>query len=307
MPSFTRYLLLALLAAPAALALGSPSAVPIPPTRVRRSFTADAADALNPAGLATRTLVHNPKDLHGLTNGQRLARGLPPRSPAFNTRRRRAAASLVPRQSAAPCALSQPTGTIRVADAAGNALGFVGRSANNFGEYGVTQDASDALTVVVRRCDSNDTPFDIEAVNGLASFPYVGAVVGFASTDDNIRAGSFNYAYIAGAASQVAYGRAQPVSNSFSSATTTDKDAETAIWTLSDTNALALTWVNTDGGAVTTPSSVHLLYVPGSSAFTLTGDVTQFVGTFGEGTEVAAMLGILPVCVKITDSADGPM
>lgn len=164
MPSFTRCLLLALLAAPAALAAGSPSAVPVPPTRVHRSFTDTAADALNPAGLATRALAHNPRDLRSLTNGQRLARGLPPRSPANNVRRRAATASLVPRQSAVPCALSQPTGTISVADTAGNALGFVGRTANSFGEYGVTTDAAEALTVIVRRCDSNATPFDIEAV-----------------------------------------------------------------------------------------------------------------------------------------------
>ena len=34
--------------------------------------------------------------------------------------------------------------------------------------------------------------------NGLTTYPYLGAVVGFASTSDDLGAGSYNYAYIIG-------------------------------------------------------------------------------------------------------------
>lgn len=212
--SLPRLLLVALLAAPAALAAGTPSPVPVAPTRIRRyAPVEDASSVFNPTGVAARALAHNPVDARGLTNGQRLARGLPPRSPAFNTRRR----ALAPRQSATPCALSQATGTIRVADANGAVLGYVSASANTFGEYSLATDAAAALSVVLRRCDSNDSPFDIETLvrplfchalkyrlsiavhqNGVSAYPYLGGVVGFANTDDNLRSGSFNYVYIAG-------------------------------------------------------------------------------------------------------------
>ncbi|KAI0628289.1 hypothetical protein C8Q77DRAFT_1076862 [Trametes polyzona] len=280
-PSFARIALFSLLAAPAALALSSPSPVPLAPTRVRRAAAIPENDALNPAGVVVRSLPHNPSDLHGLTNAQRLARGLPPRSPALNTRRR----ALTARQSAAPCPLPQTTGTIRVTETAtNNVLGFIGRQANNFGEYGVDGDAANALSVVLRRCESNDTPFDIETVNGLSGFPYLGAVVGFASTDDNLSADSFNYVYTAGT-SQIPYGPAQNAPNAFSSASGTQKNAESAIWTLADDNTLTLNWVNTDG-ALYPAADAHLIYVESSQTFALTGNADQFQQTFGQVSEV---------------------
>ncbi|OJT15404.1 hypothetical protein TRAPUB_8033 [Trametes pubescens] len=276
--SLPRLLLLAFLAAPAALAAGTPSPVPVAPTRVRRyAPVEDASSVFNPTGIVPRALAHNPAEARGLTNGQRLARGLPPRSPAFNTRRR----ALAPRQSASPCALSQATGTIRVADTNGAVLGYVSSSANEYGEYSLATDAAGALSVALRRCDSNDSPFDIEALNGLSTYPYLGGVVGFANTDDNLRAGSFNYVYIAGT-SQVAHGPAQSAPNAFSAAAGTPKDVESAVWTLSGADALAFNWVNTDGSA----AAGTLVYVPSSAAFTYTGDLAAFVATFGPATAV---------------------
>ncbi|KAJ2974809.1 hypothetical protein NUW54_g11836 [Trametes sanguinea] len=96
----------------------------------------------------------------------------PPRSPALNSHSRRARArahahgALAPRQSSAPCPLPQPTGRIRAADPTGAFSFYLARTdaANGFGEYGITGDASQALSVVLRRCTSNSDPFEVEAV-----------------------------------------------------------------------------------------------------------------------------------------------
>ncbi|KAI0773025.1 hypothetical protein BD413DRAFT_310319 [Trametes elegans] len=274
--SFSRFFLLALFAVPA-LTAGTPSPVPVPPTRVRRALP---DSALNPADIAVRALAANPADARPLTNGERLARGLPPRSPRLNSHGRRRA--LAARQSATPCALTQATGTIRVAGTDGNARGFVARTPNAFGEYSLTQDESAALSVVLLRCDSNSVPFDIQAVNGIADYPYLGAVVGYASTDDNITPSSTNYVYIAGT-SQVAHGPAVSGPNAFTAATGTAKDFESAIWTLGDNNALVPQWTNTDGSV----AAAQLVYTDSAQAFTLTGDVATFTANFGPTSEVA--------------------
>ncbi|KAI0668055.1 hypothetical protein C8Q78DRAFT_269612 [Trametes maxima] len=274
--SFSRLLVLALCAVPA-LTAGTPSALPQAPTRVRRA--PDTA-AFNPA--VSVSLVFTPaSSVDHLTNAQRLARGLPPRSPRFNSRRR----ALAARQSPTPCALTQATGTIQV-NGAGDAGSYVA-GANAFGEYTLANDAAAALEVVLLRCNSNTEPFDIRSgTNGIAAYPFVGAVSGFANTDDNLGPGSFNYAYIAGT-SQVTPGPAQPAPNAFSAATGsgTQNDAESAIWTLGPDNALTPTWTNADGAAAAAAGAT-LLYVASADAFALTGDVGAFEANFGSATPV---------------------
>ncbi|KAJ2968183.1 hypothetical protein NUW54_g13295 [Trametes sanguinea] len=110
--------------------------------------------------------------------------------------------------------------------------------------------------------------------NGALSsqFPYVGLVNGFASTDDNLRAGSTNYAYIAATSGVPAGSSAEAVPNAYSQATGTTKDAESAVWTLDESDpshiVLTPTWINTDGSAATT----QIVYSPGADALALVGD-----------------------------------
>ncbi|OSC97279.1 hypothetical protein PYCCODRAFT_1419807 [Trametes coccinea BRFM310] len=282
--SLTRLSLLSLLALPAVLAAaGAPSPVPVAPTPVRRGLP--ELD-FNPAHLTPRSLALNPADPtpRVLTNAQRLARGLPPRSPALNRHSRRARA-LAPRQSSAPCSLPQETGRIRAVGLPGDI--YVARTdANGFGEYGMTDDPSQALSVVLHRCTSNSDPFQIEAVNGIAAYPYFGGVVGFANSDDNLGPGSSNYVYIAGTSS-VPAGPAQPAPNAFTASTGLAEDVESTLWTLTDANVLVPTWINTDGTAAAPGTT--LVYVQTGGAFALVGDVAAFVAQFGPATPVVSV------------------
>ncbi|KAH9884496.1 hypothetical protein C8Q73DRAFT_749420 [Cubamyces lactineus] len=275
---FPRFVLFALLALPAVLAAGSPSPLPDAPTRVRRALP--DSDLVNPTGIVTRSLPLSPADAHGLTNAQRLARGLPPRSPRLNTRRR----ALQARQSATPCSLPQVSGLVQINDAAsGSSIGYLSRAANSFGEYGLTTDASAALSVTLRRCDSLTDPFELGALNGLANYDNVGGVTGFANTDDNLGPGSGNYVYFAGTNS-VPRGPAQSAPNAFSQASGRPEDVESAIWTVPDNVAadaptpLVPSWVNSDGSVA---SDAVIAYVGSSNAFVITGDVTAFSSRFG--------------------------
>ncbi|KAI0350771.1 hypothetical protein OH77DRAFT_1430576 [Trametes cingulata] len=267
--SFSRVFVFALLAVPA-LAAGVPSPVPVAPSRVRR--TVEDGEAFNPTGVVTRAVPLAGPEAR-LTNAQRLARGLPPRAPHFNTRRR----ALAARQSSVPC--PQVTGTILTKDLDGNVFGYVAHAPNAFGEYGKTDNAADALSVVIRTCDTT-APFEIDTLNGAADHTRFGAILGFASTSSTIDSTSFNYAYFGGTDS-VPYGPAQVTPNTFSAASGIPEGVESTIWTLSG-NDLKVTWVNPDGS---TPAE-HLIFVPSSGAFALTGNVGLFQGNFGSVTEV---------------------
>ncbi|KAI0325079.1 hypothetical protein GY45DRAFT_1340374 [Cubamyces sp. BRFM 1775] len=276
---FSRFFLFALLAVPAVLAAGTPSPLPEAPTRVRRTLPESDA-VLNPTGVVTRSLPLSQADVHGLTNAQRLARGLPPRSPLMNTRRR----ALKARQSATPCSLPQVTGIVQINDAtSGSEIGYLSRTANSFGEYELTTDASAALSVALRRCDSLTDPFELGALNGLADYPIVGGVTGFANSNDNLQEGLVNYVYIAGTGS-VPRGPAQSSPNAFTQASGHTEDVESAIWTVPNNptadapTELVPSWVNMDG---TVASGTAIAYVQSSDAFVITGDPTVFSSRFG--------------------------
>ncbi|KAI9065196.1 hypothetical protein FKP32DRAFT_1674846 [Trametes sanguinea] len=283
--SFTRFVLIAALAVPAALAAAGPGPSAFPPTPVRRDAS---ADGFNPTDIVPKPIVQNAAAAlgAGLTNAQRLARGLPPRSPRLNNRRSRALAA---RQSPTPCSLSKPTGIIRVSSVNDNSIdSYLSSVANSFGEYTVTTDASQALSVAVERCDSATGPFDLTALNSAltSQFPYVGLVNGFASTDDNLRAGSTNYAYIAATSGVPAGSSAEAVPNAFNQATGTTKDSESAVWTLDESDpshiVLTPTWINTDGSAATT----QVVYSPSANALAVIGDYPLFSSNFGTVTPV---------------------
>ncbi|KAI0628260.1 hypothetical protein C8Q77DRAFT_1162269 [Trametes polyzona] len=129
-------------------------------------------------------LAYNPVDTRGrLTNAQRLARklallrptALAPRPPPVPVHARpvsRASrvqkAKLVPRQSPTPCKLSVATGMLRAAPSFPNPTngrrGIVSRVANAFGQYELAPifDRADALVVVLKRCEADSAPFEIE-------------------------------------------------------------------------------------------------------------------------------------------------
>ncbi len=170
--------------------------------------TRDDVLSLNPVGIVTRPVAQK-RDVH-LTNAQLLSRGLPPNRPRARYGRRGQA--LQPRQSSTTVAR---TGHIQV-EVSDYPIAFVSKQLNTFGEYQITTDVSDALSVSIP--DSSSATFDIVALVRLSfshyptnadpdvsgqnggMFDYLGFATGFANINDvrQLDETSFNYAYLAG-------------------------------------------------------------------------------------------------------------
>jgi hypothetical protein len=83
-------------------------------------------------------------------------------------------------------------------DHSGAFVGYLAQQYNQWGESGLTTDASAALHVTFA-ATSDGSAFDITATNPQASsLPYIGAIVGFGSSDDSMGVGNSNYAYLGG-------------------------------------------------------------------------------------------------------------
>ncbi|KZT22496.1 hypothetical protein NEOLEDRAFT_651687 [Neolentinus lepideus HHB14362 ss-1] len=161
-------------------------------------------------------------------------------------------------------------------------MGYLSATANSYGEYGLTSDASAAMRISfgTSSCASSAVypELDITAQNGLTTYPLTGFITGFSNTDNNLYSGSFNYAYFGGVATETPAGSpAITEPNSFSAASGVSRAVESAVWSWStSTNALTPQWINTDGSFPTN----YLVYVPSSVAFALLGDVTAFSSNF---------------------------
>jgi len=116
-----------------------------------------------------------------------------------------------------------------------------------------------------------------------ASFPLMGAIVGVASSNDNLNSGSLNYAYIQGTTHTDPGAEPQSNSNSYPA----QENSESAIWTYNSvTNEITAQWVNVGGGKPTS----YILYVTGSNALILTGDPGAFNDAFGSSPTVTFKL-----------------
>ncbi|KAG9108579.1 hypothetical protein FRC07_008429 [Ceratobasidium sp. 392] len=222
------------------------------------------------------------------TNAKRFAKGLPPLAPRTRRRhpQRGAPHRLGTRVQAAPRAQTSPTPPenqkcnilVKTGDAT---LGYITPSFNTFGEYGTFQPGpAGALEISFSYSPDSPSQLDFLATNGPSStYPYMGAVMGYASDSDNFSQGSYNYAYVAG--TQQTPSGSPPVvgDSSFGTATGIPGDYESAIWTYDPaTQAISAQWINTDGSAPGT----HLLYAnDGNDAILLTGDPATLNETFG--------------------------
>jgi Ca2+-binding RTX toxin-like protein len=154
-------------------------------------------------------------------------------------------------------------------------LGFVAPIFNAFGEYsGFTMDADPSSRLLVSF--SNDQRFSITAINGPDSnVPFVGGIVGFANTSDDLGAGSYNYAYLGGTVETPIDSPPASGANSFTNATGIPEKIESAIWSLGASNELLPQWVNSDASKPAT----FIVFTQNTLA--LTGDPAVFVSTFG--------------------------
>ncbi|KAG9075911.1 hypothetical protein FRC06_009816, partial [Ceratobasidium sp. 370] len=163
---------------------------------------------------------------------------------------------------------------------ASQTFGYIAPELNEFGEYGLfVANPASALRVSFLYRPDSPSQIDFTAVNGQApAFPFVGGVVGFASTSDNFGPGSYNYAYVAGTR-QIPPGPAILADSTFGTATGVPTDSESAIWVYNpNTQAITAQWINTDGSA---PATSFVYANDFNQALLLTGDANTLRNTFG--------------------------
>jgi len=185
---------------------------------------------------------------------------------------------------------SEYTGNIEVYDFATNApIGFISVLPNTYGEYTITNDASEYLEVAMPKLQNNrnvprDTgiAYNIYATNGPyeKSYLYVGAIEGYASSSADLEPGSYNYAYIGGT-KQTSRGSSKYPGNSFTATTGHRESSQSAIWNV-DFDSLLMTpqWVNSDGSKPYVAAGIL------EDTLFLTGDLDAFENAFGDATQV---------------------
>lgn len=205
-------------------------------------------------------------DIRGLTNAERLRRGLPPRSPISRrgTPVRRAGPSSVPQTIS-------HRGVIQVIDPSNNAvLGYISKNSVKRAQLRQEPGIDNAL-IVTFNTDSTGSGnnLNLAMTNSDTHFSFLGLVQGISNKDSVLASGSFEYAVLAGVASPGTGPGSKPsnVGSSYTSAYETMRTAESAIWTFdSAPRTLTPHWVNPDGSLPTVQSftdSKGALYVAG--------------------------------------------
>ncbi|KAG8721910.1 hypothetical protein FRC09_007156 [Ceratobasidium sp. 395] len=226
------------------------------------------------------------------TNAKRFAKHLPPLAPrdhrrsplhAVPTRPTRTRVRSAPRAQTSPRPPVNQQCNILVTGANGDTYGFLSAEFNIFGEYYAFQPDQDG-SLLVKFSYPVDMPsqlnFYAPNANGTGEYPWVAAIVGFASDSDDLGPGSSNYAYLGGAnTTTTPGGPAELINvNSFGAATGIPEDTETPIWVYNpDTQDITAQWVNTDRSTPTT----FMSYLPDLMVIALTGDLAAFQDTFG--------------------------
>ncbi|PSS03729.1 hypothetical protein PHLCEN_2v3954 [Hermanssonia centrifuga] len=274
----------------------------------------------NPVGLNLQPVNVEPTGVaRRMTNGQRLARGLPLNKPRFrragqlrartsptptsdtpvtttaepstvtvtidptsDTPTSEPVSSSTPESSTEAPSSSTPTPscTVRNGVVLADVSGSQGYISKDLNTFGEFQFTTAAADALTVAVDSCN-PQDLELVNVASSYKFLGGIVGFASTSGDLKVGTTNYAYL-GATSQTSlYSPPANSGNAFSDATGTPENVESAIFVVDDTTGVA---------GVITPKWVNsdstlavstVVYVPSAGAFALVGDVSAFQSKFG--------------------------
>ncbi|KAH9884499.1 hypothetical protein C8Q73DRAFT_660894 [Cubamyces lactineus] len=206
-------------------------------------------------------------------------------------------------ESSSPCRVPHPKGTIQILDSLdhGNIFGFISHGTNPYGGYATTQNASEALHVMLLQgCDPAD-PFQIAILDIFTELPFLGTVVGLDNTSDNITPDSANHAYVAGTW-DVPRGPAQIRPNAYTDATGREVGVESAVWTLPHSlatdapTALIPSWVNANGLIA---AGASLVYVPSADGLVLTGNVADFAVQFGSNVQIVVSERTVPPIVTL--------
>jgi len=170
-------------------------------------------------------------------------------------------------------------------------LGYVSNLYNGSGEYTLTTNPANRLVVSF----PGDPKFSMSTVNGPdANFPFVGGVVGYDSTNDDIGPGSYNYIYIAGTTQTPVDSPPVSGNNSFTAIYGVPEKFESAIWSLGGNNIVSPQWVNTNSSKPAT-----FLGFTQDTLF-LTGDQAAFTSAFGPATWVTLIVEPTAPCATAT-------
>lgn len=245
--------------------------------------------SFNPPDVATVAIPGTPgAPVEPLTNAKRFALNMPPARPKAHRRRPHGVAPRGgSRVASAPRAVTSPLPpvstkcNVRATSTDGIDFGFISPVWNGFGEYGQFQTAQDgALEVSFSYSPDSPSQIDMIATNGpSATYPFFGAIDGFASESDDFSPGSYNYAYLGGTTQSPA--GSVPFADgdsSFSAATGIPESIQSAVWSYDPkTQAITAQWINTDGSAPAT----HIVFAnDDNKALAITGDVGAFRDTF---------------------------
>jgi len=121
---------------------------------------------------------------------------------------------------------------------------------------------------------SQASVISLTPVNGPGNYPYLGFVVGPASSSDNLNSGSPNYALLTEANFTAAGVGPTASGNAYSA-----KNDETTVFMIDGSGNITAQWVNTNLSMPTTT----LVYLPGSDGLLITGDFTAFDAAFPGG------------------------
>ncbi|KAJ7328075.1 hypothetical protein DFH08DRAFT_967833 [Mycena albidolilacea] len=196
------------------------------------------------------------------TNARRFSQGLPPLAPRHHR------VGVAARTASSPVPPTTQTCNIAV-QSYDQTFGYLSATWNGFGEYGQFQAGqAGSLEVTFSYTPDSSSQLNFVATNSPSpTYPYFGAISGFASVSDDFCPGSYNYAYLGGTTS---------------------------------TPAGSPPWINTDGTAPAT----HIVYANDSNqALALTGSVTTFQDTFGAAYPEVTFTCVPPPSIAVDVSA----
>jgi hypothetical protein len=121
---------------------------------------------------------------------------------------------------------------------------------------------------------SEASAISLAPVNGPGSYPYLGFVVGPASSSDNLSSGSADYALLTEANFTAAGAGPTASGNAYSA-----QNDETTVFMIDASQNITVQWVNANLSLPTTT----LIYLPGSDGLLITGDFATFNAAFPGG------------------------
>ncbi|TEB22129.1 hypothetical protein FA13DRAFT_1741195 [Coprinellus micaceus] len=189
-----------------------------------------------------------------MTNAERLANGLPLKSPARRRRPRTPLNRLEARVQASPGPSQTNSGRLALRDASGQRVGYVMNTLLNNAQLGTTTDVSKALRVSVTFDSllSNPSQLQVTLLNSnVVGYPLLALIQGRDNTNQDLSAGSFHYVYSGGAAEPGSGPGSTGIAGQ-NTYTAVSRIAQTDVWTF-DRSTFGLTpaWINSNGDAKT--------------------------------------------------------